>query len=230
LHERTQKEAINPRLKALAIDSNHDEVTKAGYNYRQRHVYPKLEAIGFDILRCQGSLARRVHVEWTALSQDIVYITGVGHGSHTAYMGDQDIPVFEIGLYKPDAVKGKILHFLSCYTAGNLGPDFVEKSRLAYFGYDERFIVDMGHADRCFECDSEIDLALAEGVSAGEVYDRVKVIFDRNIEELEDQGLFDVANVLRFNFAHLCAPSIDKRWGDTGAKLRSARTKKKWQI
>jgi len=50
-------------LKILAIDSSYDQITKASYDYRNCHVYPYLEARGFEIIRCQGKSARYLRVK-----------------------------------------------------------------------------------------------------------------------------------------------------------------------
>lgn len=38
--KQTRRIVIELSLKALAIDSNYEPVTKAAYDYRQQHVYP----------------------------------------------------------------------------------------------------------------------------------------------------------------------------------------------
>lgn len=129
-------------------------------------------------MRCQGKLARRIYVAPEAVRQDIVYITGIGHGSYTTYTGDHYDPIFDIGHYQLDEALNKIVHFLSCQTAAQLGPDFVNHSCLAYFGYDENFTLNMDYADVFFQCDSEIDRAFADGLTAGDVYDRVIALFN----------------------------------------------------
>lgn len=170
-------------------------------------------------MRCQGKLARRIYVAPEAVRPDIVYMTGVGHGSYAAYTGDHYNPIFDKGHYRPDEAKNKIVHFLSCQTAAQLGPDFVNNSCLAYFGYDVNFTFDPAYADIFFQCDSEIDKAFADGINARHVYDRVIALFNEKIEELEDQGHDYAASILETDRDHLCAPSIDARWGDVNAKL-----------
>ncbi len=206
-------------LKVLAIDSNYEPVSKTAYDYRQQHVYPFLKNKGFEVVRCQGKLARRIYVAPEAVRQDIVYITGVGHGSYTTYAGDHYDPIFDKGHYQPDEAMNKIVHFLACQTAAQLGPDFVNNSCLAYFGYDENFTFAPDYADIFFQCDSEIDRAFAEGINAGDVYDRVIDLFNKKIEKLEDQGHDYAASTLEYDRDHLCAPSVDARWGDVNAKI-----------
>ena len=82
-----------PDLKILAIDSSYDKITQASCIYRNRHVYPYLESKGFELVRCQDELARRIYVEQEVCQEDIVYITGVGHGTRTTYMGKDNAPM-----------------------------------------------------------------------------------------------------------------------------------------
>ena len=208
-------------LKILAIDSNYDKVTKASCLYRNRHVYPYLESKGFEIIRCQDKSARRIYVESVVCQQDIVYLTGVGHGTDTTYMGENCNPIFDIGSYQSEELENKIVHFFACKTAVKLGPDFVKHGCLAYFGYNQDFIVLMHVSDAFFECDSEIDLAFADGLTAEEVYDRVIERYNQKICELKNGGYYNEAAALAHNRDHLCAPSVNAKWGNKKAKLRS---------
>jgi hypothetical protein len=217
--KRKRRVEFELELKALAIDSAYEPVTKAGYDYRQEHVYPYLEAKGFGILRCQGKLARRTYVAPEAVREDVTYVTGVGHGSQTTYTGDHGDYIFSVGEYQPEEADGKVVHFLSCQTAAQLGPDFVENGCRAYFGYDVNFTFFMDYADVFFECDSLIDRAFADGLTAEEVYDRVIDLYDARIAELEEAGHDYVAAALETDRDHLCSPSVDARWGDPAATI-----------
>jgi hypothetical protein len=44
--KRTRRIELEVDLKVLAIDSHFEPITKAAYEYRQKHVYPYLEALG----------------------------------------------------------------------------------------------------------------------------------------------------------------------------------------
>ena len=168
--QRIESETV---LKILAIDSSYDKITQASCVYRNRHVYPYLESKGFEVVRCQGKSARRVYIQPEVCRDDIVYITSVGHGVYTTYMGEYCNPIFDIGEYQANELDNKVAHFFACQTAAQLGIDFVNNGCLAYFGYDEDFIVLMHVSDAFFDCDSEIDRAFADGLTAEEVYDRV---------------------------------------------------------
>ena len=206
-------------MKIIAIDSSYDKITQASCTYRNRHVYPYLESKGFEIVRCQDKSARRIYVQLEVCHEDIVYVTGVGHGVYTTYMGEHYDPIFEIGKYQSEELENKVAHFFACQTAAKLGTDFVKNGCLAYFGYDEDFIVLMHISDAFFDCDSEIDRAFADGLTAEEVYDRVIAYYNQKIRELEDGGHDDAAAALEYNRDHLCAPSVDAKWGNKKARI-----------
>lgn len=222
-------------ISVLAIDSNHDTITELAHKYRQNHVYPYLELKGLLIERCQGKLARRSYVISTLNNLNIEYITGVGHGSKNTFTGDQLTPIFSIGQYNSKEVTDKIIHLLACQTAQELGIDFITSGCFAFFGYDDDFIIELEMADVFFECDSEIDLAIADGVISEEVFQRTKKLYETRIQEYsdkyidallndEDQKIIDtLENTFSFlekNLNHLCCPSIDKRWGDSQFHLQ----------
>ena len=211
-------------MQILAIDSDDDCVTEIICNYRNEHVYPYLESKGFGLIRCQGKSACRKDVVSEVDRDDIVYITGAGHGNDTKYTGDCRLPVFEVGNYHPAESDGKIVHFLSCGTAAELGPDFVKNGCRAYFGYSGIFTFPVDFSDIFLECDSEIDLAFADGLTAEEVFDHVSKYYDQKISELENEGVNDIdideiISLLERNRACFCAPSVDSRYGDRQARL-----------
>jgi hypothetical protein len=203
----------------LAIDANFELVTQTGFNYREKNVYPYLQKKGFAVKRCQGSLARRIYVAPEARKPNVDYLTGIGHGAYDSFTGDFFDPIFSVGNYSQDESQRKIVHFISCETGRDLGPDFVAHGCKAYFGYDEDFTFQLEIADIFFECDSQIDLAFADGLAAREVYDRTKALFDKHIGTLRAQGDAYKAATLEFDRDHLRAPSSGAQWGDPYARL-----------
>jgi hypothetical protein len=204
----------------LGIDSNYEPVTRAAYQYREANVYPYIITKGFRVTKLQGPLARRYYVAPEAKKPEVDYITGVGHGAYNIYTGDHGDIIFQVGNYHPDEAKGKIVHLLSCQTARDLGPDFVTNGAKAYFGYDENFTLTMPEKDTFFECDSEIDRAFADGLTAAQVYDRVRRLYDQRIADLRAAGKLREAATLEFDRDHLrCPSSGGSRWGDARAKL-----------
>lgn len=218
--QRTKKIVALVNVTVVGIDSNYEPVTKAAYEYREKYVYPYLEAKGFEVRKFQGALARRYYVAPEAKKAEVDYLTGVGHGLSDLYTGDHGDVIFQVNGYQAAEAANKVVHFLSCQTARELGPDFVTNGCQAYFGYDENFTFSMPHKDVFFECDSEVDKAFADGLSAGQVYDRVKTLFDQRIAELRAAGKLYVAATLELDRDHLrCPSSGGARWGDVKAKL-----------
>ena len=146
----------------------------------------------------------------------------MGHGSYTTYTGHYYDPIIQVGNYSAAEAKGKIVHFLSCETARDLGPDFVKNGCLAYFGYDEDFVFTTAEQDVFFECDSEIDRAFADDLTAAQVYDRVKALFVQRAADLRAQGKQTAAATLESDLDILrrpTSPPAPNAWGDPKAKL-----------
>jgi hypothetical protein len=217
--KRQRKRKIELEYLILGIDSSWEPVTKAGSEYRTKHVYGYFTKKRLQWKRLSGSMARRQYVAPDARQGSVDFVTGVGHGSFSTYTGDFGDEVWSVGNYGDDEVRGKVFHLLSCQTARDLGPDMVKRGARAYFGYDVNFTLLMEYSDIFFECDSEIDRAFADGLNAGEVFGRVTALFDRRIEEFRAQGREYAATLLETDRDHLCGPSKDARWGDTEARL-----------
>jgi hypothetical protein len=117
----------------------------------------------------------------------------------------------------------KIVHFLSCQTAENLGPDFVDNGCRAYFGYDVDFMWPHGAPRKVIEtfleCDSAIDRAFAEGLTAGQVYDQTRALYDKHIARFQAERHPYYASMLKVDRNHLRCPSSGPQWGDLNAKL-----------
>jgi len=211
---------ITVHVTVLGIDANYEPLTLAAYKYREKHVYPYFLLQGFAVSKLQGPMARRHYVAPAGKKPEIAYLTGVGHGSADFYAGDHGDVIYKVDDYQPDESKGKIVHFLSCQTARELGPNFVDKECRAYFGYDEDFALDIPNQDIFFECDSEIDRAFADGLTAAQVYHRTKKLYDTRIAELLAAGKLYPAAILEFNRNHLRCPSAGgSKFGSPTAKL-----------
>ncbi len=165
-------------------------------------------------------MARRIYAAPKARQPGVAYITGVGHGFYPTYTGHFYDPVFQVGNYSAVESAGKIVHFLSCETARDLGPDLVRNGCLAYFGYDEDFVFTTADQNVFFECDSEIDLAFADGLTAAAAYDRVKDRFTQRAADFRAQGKQNEAATLELDLDRLRCPSSGGiAWGDAKAKL-----------
>lgn len=216
---RRLQRTIKLEVSILAIDASFDAVSQAAAAYRQRHVYPYLAEQGFNIVRFQGPLARRYYAAPEARRLEVEYVTGAGHGAPNAFLGDYYDPILQVGDYSPAEVRGKIIHLLSCKTARELGRDFIAHGCRAFFGYDEDFILYLEEAELFLACDAEIDYAFAEGLTADEVYKRVRKKFDQHISELRAADRLFTAAALEFDRDHLCAPVLSSLWGDGAARL-----------
>jgi hypothetical protein len=206
----------------LCIDANFEPITQAGYLHRTSYLYPKLKNMGFNLVFCSASDDNRQNVASHAAASGIIYLTGEGHGADAQYDGQRFESVFKVAGYQPKEVQGRIVHFLSCYTAIKLGPDMVRNGCRAFFGYDFLFSFHPDFADVSLKCDSEIDLAFAEGLTAAEVFSRVQDLFTRTIADLRAIGGTTAncaAAMLETDLAHLVSPISGPDWGDQSAKL-----------
>ncbi len=94
------------------------------------------------------------------------------------------------------------------------------------FGYKENFTfrLEPHLIDIFLECDSEIDLAFADGLTAEEVHDRVVALYEQRISELNDAGEIEAASTLRENLEYLCTPSVNPSYGDGQACILNSNT------
>ena len=61
---------------------------------------------------------------------------GMGHGWTSFFTGHAGQKIFISCQQPPDALKVQVYLMYSCYTAVNLGPDFINKKVKAYWGWD----------------------------------------------------------------------------------------------
>jgi hypothetical protein len=203
----------------LAIESDYEPITSAAWDYRQNNVYPFIQSKGFQVHCLSASSANADAVRDALTDPSIVFITGSGHGSDTSFTGYGDLPIFEAGLPYPGSVSGKIVHLLSCGSAHYLGHDFIQNGATAFFGYDANFSYLPGISALLFDCDAQIDLALADGATAAQAMQRA---IDRFNLILNDPGTdATTAAYLRTNLAHLKSPVSNPAgwWGAANATL-----------
>jgi len=211
----------------LGVDAHYDTFTRGGWSYRERHVYPYLKNKGLCVRLVSGEAAVPETVWREMANPDVRYLTGVGHGLVDRYKGHDGQNLFRVGAYADHEPRGKIVHLAACETALRLGPDFVLKGCLAFFGYEGSFYYPAQDEppevlDRFFACDSEIDLAFADGLTAEEVHVRVHDKYAREIERLREEGRHSAAALLQDNRDRLRTPSTGRWWGDPAARLFGA--------
>jgi hypothetical protein len=208
----------------LAIDTaGRDVETATVFAYRERYVYPYLRQQKRRITKLQRSNASRANVASVAKRDGVQFITGSGHGTQTKFLGHSGGAVFEIGKYKAGEVKDRIIHLMSCRSGEKLGPDMVKKGGRAFFGYSADLTILEGHEDVLYECDSEIDRGLAEGLTVADVHQRTVSLFEAHIDRLMSTGRLEDAHAATFLSANLdffCTPVIDPRFGDAQARLK----------
>ena len=209
--------------RVIGVDANHDSVTRAVSRHRAKQVYPYFVGKGFEVTPFRGKRAARSLVAPAAAESDVVYLTGAGHGQFNQFAGQDDLPVFQIGQYEAAEVREKVVHFVSCLTARGLGQDFVANGTIAFFGYDDNFAFDSQSRVACLDCDAEIDRGFADGLSAGEVYDRALAAFTEQISLARRAGKSYAASTLENNRDHLCAPSVDSQLGHQDARISPTR-------
>ena len=124
-----------------------------------------------------------------------------------SFSGGKRCPKSGSNNYAREESQGKIIHLVSCQTALKLGPDFVLHGCKAFFGYDADFTFFMDTTTMFFQCDSEIDRAFADGLTAADVYTRIITLFNQNISALRAQGSNYKAAAMESNRAHLRPPA-----------------------
>jgi hypothetical protein len=165
--------------RVLFCENDTDSVTTPFANYRIANVHPVFQTRGFNPILLHGPDNVRANFVPQAKNVLTVYISGIGHGNYNVYTGHWGDHILEVGHYDPAEVNGKGIHFLSCRTARDLGPDTVANGAKCYAGYWENFILqwDDGTTPAVNEfelfarSDSTYDIMMAKGATAQEAYD-----------------------------------------------------------
>jgi hypothetical protein len=203
----------------IAIDSSYAADIQAASSYREKYVYPVYQSKGFAMSPFFGPLARRGFVAPAAMAQGVSLLTGAGHGTYSSFIGFNFETIYAVDGYSPQEVSGKIVHFLSCENAQQLGPNFVQNGCLAFIGYDENFTFDPDSPDSFFKCDAQIDDGLANGLKVGDAVAQAVDLFRQTIADLRAQGNARTASMLEVNLSHLRSPLDGSQWGDPDAVL-----------
>lgn len=164
--------------RALFCENTTDPVTTPLANYRIANVHPVFTARGFNVISLEG--VHDVRAEFVPQAEKVltVYASGVGHGNYSLYTGEGFNHILEVGQYAAAEVNGKAIHFLSCETARDLGPDTVANGAKCYAGYSENFnlVWDDGTTPAVNEfelfakSDSTFDIMMANGAMAEQAY------------------------------------------------------------
>ena len=195
------------RNRALFCENTTDNVTTPIANWRIAHVHPRFRSRGFITVALTGTDDVRARFVPVAKNGLTTYIGGVGHGGYNLYTGHWGDRILEVGYYDAAEVKRKTLHFLSCRTARDLGPDTVANGAKAYAGYDENFhfVWDVP-STRVNEfllfvkADATFDLHMAAGANAGRAFAATKQAFNAAIAQVPNTA---AATWLTYDRDHL---------------------------
>jgi hypothetical protein len=154
------------KSRVLFCENTTDSVTTPAATYRIKNVHPVFASKGFEVIVLKDVNDIRTNFAPKAKDPRVVYISGIGHGGYNSYTGHNFDPLLQIGVYTNDEVKKKSMHFLSCETARDLGPDTVGKGASSYAGYTENFVFDWDNANLYWQCDSQYDISMANGKTA----------------------------------------------------------------
>lgn len=181
--------------RAVFCENTTDNVTAPFANYRIKHVHPEFQAQGYTVIVLDGIDDVRSNFVPQAKNGLTVYLSGVGHGSYTVYTGYWGDRILEACQYDSVEVNNKSMHFLSCQTAAQLGPDTVAKGANSYTGYTENFILqwDDGTTPAVDEfelfakSDSTFDIMMANGATAQQAFDATIQAFNTAINLVPNQ-------------------------------------------
>jgi hypothetical protein len=204
----------------LRIDHAGDLINAYAQAFREKlifrnfqHDYPQhlvRSAINTD--------ANQVNVQAILINNNIDYISGAGHGTHGEFIGENNLPIWDIST-SLNLLGGKIVHLLACKSGGSLGPDMTDGGVTAFWGYTAEFVFgvkdssppsleDDDVAQVFFEMDCTIDKGILTGRTSAEVYDSISDFVAHHWPKLSfaNQGL------LLSNFIYLACPA--PKWGD----------------
>ncbi len=178
------------RLKTTVLfaENTTDSVTKPFALYRIAKVHPVFATKGYNVVVNKGTNDTKINFETTAKKPLTVYLGGIGHGNYDVYTGHAGERLLQKGAYDASVVKGKAIHFLSCRTAAQLGPDTITKGAKCYMGYNENFTfvwdspsTPINEVELFQKCDSTFDIYMANGFSAQQAYNATIAFFNAAI-------------------------------------------------
>lgn len=211
------------RTCALFCENTTDSVTQYAAKYRKKYVHPVFRARGFCVIVLEGANDVASEFEPRAKSRRVVYLSGIGHGSATTYTGHQNSPLLRACQYDPAIVKNKSIHFLSCQTARQLGPDTVKKGAKSYAGYCENFTfvhdnpsTPVNERALFWRADSTYDIAMALGKPAKEAGLRTVAAFNSAIAMVPGTA---AATWLTWDRNCLRSPHFAPKYGKATARI-----------
>jgi len=128
---------------------------------------------------------------------------GCGHGNPDFFMDEDNELVWKVNSLPPDNLAGRFVYLLSCNTAVELGPDIVEKGAINYLGFlttwgwicedgrPHQDPYDDSRAKGFYQAANEYAMALFDGCTAQEAYDRSYDKYTEWIDYWKDEGSSD---------------------------------------
>lgn len=193
---RTSKRYVDIRLQMRAVfcECTTDNVTRPFANYRISEVHPVFAKRGFRVIVLKDTDDIKAYFAPEAKKTLTTYLSGVGHGNYGLYTGHMGNRILEVSDYDADEVKGKALHFLSCKTARDLGPDTVQMGALSYAGYIDNFVLQWDDSSSPInefllfaQCGSVFDLMMANGSTTQNAFDATIQAFNAAISQVPNQ-------------------------------------------
>lgn len=149
--------------KVLFSENTTDSVTLEAANYRIANVHPVFQNRGFELIKLTGVDNNRTNFAARAKESRVVYISGIGHGNYDNYTGHSNSSLIRVGSFDSTEVDHSSIHFLSCRTGRDLGPNTVSKGAISYMGYSENFTFTWSNSTLFWKADSQYDISLALG-------------------------------------------------------------------
>jgi len=150
----------------------------------------------------------------------VAFLTASGHGTDDgkSFVREwNDDLLVSGGLYDRMSFNDKVVHLFACATAENLGPDMVGPDLhdgtgvRAFIGYNAAFNFALNYhqdqvaAQMIVDCDSAIDLALADGKTPDQAVASAAAAFDALINEWQfDQSRKALVDLVRRDREALC--------------------------
>jgi hypothetical protein len=213
----------------ISINSTEDASTIAATAYREAFIQPVLSGAGLTLIELTNIDANAVKAQASVNDPNVVYVTGVSHGTSDSFTGSDGAPIFALSDRNCAWAQGKVIHFLSCNTATCLGPDLVKPSRggaAAFLGYTALFTwpsgTAAGSAALFFDCDAEIDRVLASKGSTGQALKQTLSKYDGHINALKATGDPQdarIAAMLSLNRNALRGPDGTNEYGNPAATI-----------
>jgi hypothetical protein len=103
-------------------------------HYALEHAKNYAEGKGFTTIDLPAEQAIKTNIDNAISTQDPGGIYHFGHGNETTTTGDTEDMVFDVN--NCSNLAGRVVYFLSCLTANQLGPAIMDAGASAYAGFD----------------------------------------------------------------------------------------------